>query len=144
MQCNSTRFTTGTLLNFLGFIKNYPACRPAACKKFQQSQLRSEVCQDAPEASVTQNQVVRKWSMKCNKVNGEFFDGIHVNDYRVSPVIKLLHQFAPQHAGNLRVKTKCSRRWRSGNVFSFNSNSRSCIVILQNVSMQAPGIFHVL
>ena len=39
MQCNSTRLTTGTLLNFLGFIKNYPACRPAACKKFQQSQL---------------------------------------------------------------------------------------------------------
>ena len=26
-------------LNFLGFIKNYPACRPAACKKFLQSQL---------------------------------------------------------------------------------------------------------
>ena len=39
MQCNSTRFTTGTFLNFLGFITNYPACRPAACKKFQQSQL---------------------------------------------------------------------------------------------------------
>ena len=39
MQCNSTRFTTGNLLSFLGFIKNYPACRPAACKKFQQSQL---------------------------------------------------------------------------------------------------------
>ena len=39
MQCNSTNFTTGTLLNFLGFIKNYAACRPAACKKFQQSQL---------------------------------------------------------------------------------------------------------
>ena len=39
MQCNSTRFITGTLLNFLGLIKNYPACRPAACKKFQQSQL---------------------------------------------------------------------------------------------------------
>ena len=39
MQCNSTRFTTGTLLNFLGCIKNYPACRPAACKKFQQSRL---------------------------------------------------------------------------------------------------------
>ena len=33
------RFTTGTLLNFLGFIKKYPGCRPAACKKFQQSQL---------------------------------------------------------------------------------------------------------
>ena len=26
-------------LNFLGFIKNYPACRPAACKKLLQSQL---------------------------------------------------------------------------------------------------------
>ena len=39
MQCNPTRFTTGTLLIFLGFIKNYPACSPAACKKFQQSQL---------------------------------------------------------------------------------------------------------
>ena len=45
MQCNSTRFTTGTLLKFLGFITlflflgNYPACRPAPCKKFQQSQL---------------------------------------------------------------------------------------------------------
>ena len=39
MQGNSARFTTGTLLNFLDFIKNYTACRPAACKKFQQSQL---------------------------------------------------------------------------------------------------------
>ena len=39
MQCNSTRFTNGCILNFLGFIKNYPACRPAACKKFKQSQL---------------------------------------------------------------------------------------------------------
>ena len=28
-------------LNFLGFINNYPACRPAACKKFLQSQLWS-------------------------------------------------------------------------------------------------------
>ena len=28
--------------------------------------------------------------------------------------------------------------------FSFNSNSGGCIVILQNVFMQAPGIFHVL
>ena len=26
-------------LNFLGFINNYPARRPAACKKFLQSQL---------------------------------------------------------------------------------------------------------
>ena len=41
MQCNSTRLTTGTLLNFLGFFKKItPACRPAACKKFQRSQLR--------------------------------------------------------------------------------------------------------
>ena len=32
-------FTTGTILNFLGFIKNYPVCRTAACKKLQQSQL---------------------------------------------------------------------------------------------------------
>ena len=39
MQCNSTRFTNGCILKFLGFIKNYPACRPAACKKFKQSQL---------------------------------------------------------------------------------------------------------
>ena len=38
MQCNSTRFTNGCILNFLGFKKNYPACRPAACKKFKQSQ----------------------------------------------------------------------------------------------------------
>ena len=38
-QCNSTRFTTGRLLNFLGFIKKYPACMPAACKKFKHSQL---------------------------------------------------------------------------------------------------------
>ena len=39
MQGNSARFTTGTFLNFLGFITNYPVCRPAACKKFQQFQL---------------------------------------------------------------------------------------------------------
>ena len=39
MQCNSTRFTTWITLNCLGFINNYPACRPAACKKFLQSQL---------------------------------------------------------------------------------------------------------
>ena len=39
MQCNSTRFTTGSLLNFLVFLKNYPACRPATCKKFKQTQL---------------------------------------------------------------------------------------------------------
>ena len=30
-------------LNFLGFINNYPACRPAACKKFLQSQLGYEI-----------------------------------------------------------------------------------------------------
>ena len=30
-------------LNFLGFLKNYPACRPAACKKLLQSQLGSSV-----------------------------------------------------------------------------------------------------
>ena len=42
MQCKSTRFTTEPLLNFLVFIKIYPACRPAACKKFQQSQLGTE------------------------------------------------------------------------------------------------------
>ena len=29
-------------LNFLGFINNYPACRPATCKKFLQSQLGNE------------------------------------------------------------------------------------------------------
>ena len=27
------------LLNFLGFMENFPACRPGACKIFQQSQL---------------------------------------------------------------------------------------------------------
>ena len=42
MQCNSTKFTNGCILNFLGFIKHCPACRPAACKKFQQSQLGHE------------------------------------------------------------------------------------------------------
>ena len=42
MQSNSTNFTghsTVTSLNFLNFIKDYPACRPAAYKKFQQSHL---------------------------------------------------------------------------------------------------------
>ena len=28
-----------TFTEFLGFIKNYPACRPAACKKFLRFQL---------------------------------------------------------------------------------------------------------
>ena len=39
MKCNSTRFTNGCILKFLGFIKHYPACRPAAFKTFKQSQL---------------------------------------------------------------------------------------------------------
>ena len=42
MQCNSTTFTAGCLLNFRFFIKNYPACRPAACKKFKPIQLGLE------------------------------------------------------------------------------------------------------
>ena len=36
MQCNSTRFTNGCTLNFLGFIKKITF---AACKMFKQSQL---------------------------------------------------------------------------------------------------------
>ena len=40
--------------------------------------------------------------------------------------------------------TVMSLRRRSGIVFSFNSNSEGCIVILQNVSVHGPGIFHVL
>ena len=39
MQAISTKFKEGTLLNFLGFIKKYPARRPATFKKFQQSQI---------------------------------------------------------------------------------------------------------
>ena len=39
---------------------------------------------------------------------------------------------------NLHVKTKWSRRWKNGSVFSFNLNSESCIVILQNVSIMVP------
>ena len=34
-----------------------------------------------------------------------------------------------------------AKRWKF--FFSFSSNSEGCIVILQNVSMQAPGNFHV-
>ena len=43
MQCNSRKLTTATLLSFLGIIKNYPACKPAAYKRFQQPQLGSRV-----------------------------------------------------------------------------------------------------
>ena len=42
MQHNPIRFTTGTVLNILGFIKKYLRhvnSRPAACKNFQQCQL---------------------------------------------------------------------------------------------------------
>ena len=39
MQGSFTRFFPARCLNCLGFIKNFPACRPAACKKFKQSQL---------------------------------------------------------------------------------------------------------
>ena len=38
---NATRFTTGSLLNFLGFIESNPVCRPAACKKFQHCSARA-------------------------------------------------------------------------------------------------------
>ena len=43
---------------------------------------------------------------------------------------------------NLRVK-KWLRLWRSGIVFSFNWNSGSCNVLLQNFSMRAFSIFYV-
>ena len=39
MQCNSPSFNIRSSLSFLGFIKNYPACSPAACKKFLEFQL---------------------------------------------------------------------------------------------------------
>ena len=41
MQCNSTKFTTETLLNFQIFIERLPCVQAsAACKKFKQSELR--------------------------------------------------------------------------------------------------------
>ena len=44
LQRNFTKFTNGTFLNFLSLMRNYPACRPAVCEKFQQSQLRLSKC----------------------------------------------------------------------------------------------------
>ena len=83
MQCNSTRFTTGILLNFLRFIKNYPACRPAACKKFQQSQLGQKlnrkkkhfllsIVNIAPVSKTTINQSF----MKLKHAETQFMDRI--------------------------------------------------------------------
>ena len=43
----------------------------------------------------------------------------------------------------LTRKNKVNAAVKNWKCFQFNSNSGSCIVILQNVSMQAPGIFHV-
>ena len=39
MQGSFTRIFPARSQNFLGFIKNFPACTPAACKKFKQSRL---------------------------------------------------------------------------------------------------------
>ena len=39
MRVSFTRIFPARSLNFLGSIKNFSACRPAACKKFKQSQL---------------------------------------------------------------------------------------------------------
>ena len=44
MQCNSTRFTARTLLNSLGFVKNYPAYRPAAVSNRERtSSMRKKI-----------------------------------------------------------------------------------------------------
>ena len=42
--CNSSFFSAKTLLDFLGFINKYSACRTAIFMKFQQSQLELRTC----------------------------------------------------------------------------------------------------
>ena len=41
MQGSFTRFFPAGSLNFLGFLKSFPACIHATCKKFMQARLGS-------------------------------------------------------------------------------------------------------
>ena len=94
MQCNSTRCTTGTLLKFLGFIQNYAACRPAACKKFQQSQLGKSLnfYYNGRMLYLNKLKFEKKWSIDSGSVSAKTSCWASVGtSFRFASLLRLEH-----------------------------------------------------